>query len=141
MFNLYYCAYLLMRILIYYYVNPNGYPAHERGLLNPFIILIGIALTDQLEPLSGNLCVWPGSHLVIEDKIRALRGLTDPVAFEEDKQRLKGLLKGILNEVCLEEAPKEILLKSGDAIVMQHKVAHLGGSNDTTSTTITTSTT
>eukprot|EP00435_Cladocopium_sp_Y103_P041063 s430_g11.t1 len=50
---------------------------------HPFSLLVGVALTDTLDDvLSGNLCVWPGSHVHLrrEPALGCPAGICDPSA-------------------------------------------------------------
>ena len=42
----------------------------EEGRMHAFSLLIGVALNDQENDFSGNLCLHPGSHYALRDYLR-----------------------------------------------------------------------
>ena len=49
------------------YTPTNGVP---KGTLGSFTALVGVFLTPVSRPYAGNFCVWPGSHLKMQDYFR-----------------------------------------------------------------------
>lgn len=99
-----------------------------QGKHSPFALLIGVALSDQLQEYSGNLCVFPGSHHTLQSFVQAFvengfqttgqaQGGEGPQHFEAWHD------KPILPE------PTQLLLKAGDVVLCHQKLAHRGGPN------------
>ncbi|CAM9372159.1 unnamed protein product, partial [Ectocarpus fasciculatus] len=93
----------------------------DKGDYAPFTILIGVALSDQMLPYSGNLCVFPGSHYSLQDFVRQFVARSQPSDDTRDPTML-------LNRPVLEE-PVQILAKTGDVVILHQKLAHRGGPN------------
>ena len=87
---------------------------------SPFSLLVGVALSDQSKPGSGNLVVYPGSHLhVIRDyKKRADTGIPLPSAGQEDDTAKPHFFNA-----------EELLLRPGDVVFAHQKLAHRAGTN------------
>eukprot|EP00956_Cyclotella_meneghiniana_P006196 scaffold8100_cov66-Cyclotella_meneghiniana.AAC.5 len=74
-------------------------------------LLVGITLSDALEPYSGNLCVYPGSH----------------------RKTLPWVKKQKDTEIMIQKPDladgKPILAKAGDVVLAHQKTAHKGMGN------------
>ena len=91
----------------------NGLPA---GKVFPFSLLVGIYLSDLMEPDSGNFVVWPGSHRAIESHARARpEGWFDADGFGPLPEGLPPLELG---------EPVQVLLGAGDVVVAHYQLAH-----------------
>jgi len=88
----------------------NGVP---EGTVQTFTMLVGVALSDQTEPGSGNLVVWPGSHLLYAEYFARHGG--------------QCLLKG-LPDLALPD-PQPVLVRAGDLVLCHYQLAHAGGPN------------
>merc|ERR1712032_133911 len=85
--------------------------------LCPFSLLCGVALSDQMRPSSGNLNVFPGSHLNPQLHRYYLSTINDEVAGESDDK------KPDLGEAV------QVLLKPGDVVIAHQLLAHRIGEN------------
>ena len=101
---------------------------HVDGMLNfrkhsPFSVLVGISLSDWIEPNNGNFCVWPRSHSKILPVLREVVENPKQMDFSEEvlkklKDRLPSLGDGV-----------QICAAAGDAVIVHHKLAHGAASN------------
>lgn len=107
----------------------------DKGDHSPFTLLVGVALSDQLEPFVGNLCVWPGSHHIIQSTIRRL--LAEDVPFGVRSLGTVGAGGGplmnpvasmTLHELSLGE-PVQLRMRVGDVVILHQKLAHRGAPN------------
>jgi len=85
----------------------------NKGDISPFTLLVGIALSDQMEPFAGNLCVFPGSHYSLQPYIRQFAASREP----------QTVARPNLGE------PTQLLLQPGDVVLLHQKLAHRGGPN------------
>lgn len=95
----------------------------DKGDYAPFTLLIGIALSDQLETFSGNVCVFPGSHHILQDFVRSYvtkMALDGGVGFNT--------AHFLQNKPMLKE-PLQVLVNVGDVVLLHQKLAHRGGPN------------
>lgn len=83
----------------------NKVPA---GTLQSFSMLIGVMMSDMLEPQCGNFTVWPGSHLL---NARALK-----------RDGPRSLLDHMPNVTL--GAPLQITGRSGDVVLCHYLVSH-----------------
>eukprot|EP01064_Diplonema_japonicum_P024222 TRINITY_DN3473_c0_g1_i2.p1 TRINITY_DN3473_c0_g1~~TRINITY_DN3473_c0_g1_i2.p1 ORF type:complete len:489 (+),score=39.52 TRINITY_DN3473_c0_g1_i2:62-1468(+) len=86
----------------------------DKGKHSAFTLLVGIALTDCVEPNNGNLIVYPGSHHVL------LPLLKDSVAAGNLSLRHP---RPVLSN------PHHVCCTAGDVVFVHHKLAHAGGPN------------
>jgi len=84
-----------------------------KGLHSPFTVLVGVCLSDQPQPLCGNLAVHPGAHWRLQSQVRDLLGRQD-----DDLARKPDL-----------GPPTTLLLRKGDVVLCHQKLPHLGQSN------------
>jgi hypothetical protein len=104
--------------------------AMDIGQLCPFSVLIGVALSDQMQDACGNLAVHPGSHyslMPFMKKFAETRGLdiADPQVAQARRQKAIALLQ---NKPVLDE-PVQVKLAKGDVVIALFKLAHLGTPN------------
>lgn len=92
------------------YTPTNGVPA---GRIHSFTMLVGIALSDVTGPWSGNLTVWPGTHLLYEEYFRT--------------QGPESLLQG-MPPIRLPD-PVQLTARAGDAFLVHYQVAHTAAPN------------
>lgn len=86
---------------------------------SPFSILLGVALSDQSQPNSGNLVAFQGSHHVLHPLLRReVEAGTWNWRNGEGDDTKPALAGG-----------QQILLKPGDAVLVHQKVAHRVGIN------------
>jgi hypothetical protein len=89
-------------------------PAEPDGRPGTFTLLVGVLLTDQIGPNSGNLWVWPGSHLVVAAYLREHR----PEAIFD------------LAEPSLPLGqPEQITGRAGDLLLAHYLLGHNTGGN------------
>jgi hypothetical protein len=97
----------------------GGRKWHVDGLDNGFSILVGIALNDQINEFSGNLCLHPGTHFTLLPYLRAcFHQMNTP-----DQTAKKEIPRPDLGE------PIQVMVNAGDVIFALHKLAHFGGPN------------
>ena len=96
---------------------------------HPFSLLVGVALTDTMdEVLSGNLCVWPGSHLHLrrEPALRICDPDADPLSILEMGAPLSGY-EGLHCQGGAAAAPGNpvaLKLSAGDCVLLHPHMAH-----------------
>lgn len=93
---------------------------HTEDPPGSFTILAGILLTDQSESQSGNLWVWPGSHLAHAEmfKIRGARALLSTQGHST-----------MLDPPIELSAPMEIRGGRGDVLLAHYLLGHNKGGN------------
>ena len=95
-----------------------------KGRLTPFSLLVGVALSDQLESGTGNLWAIRGSHTV-NGKIVSEIGqkmMSEGVGYEHSMWNARRP-----NFEHIEPTP--VLLKKGDIVIIHSKTAHAIGIN------------
>jgi hypothetical protein len=92
------------------YSPRNGVP---KGSVLSFTILVGVMLSDVPQPDCGNLVVWPGTHLTLEEHFR--------------RRGPRSLLEG-MPEVPMPE-PRALTGRAGDLVLCHYQLAHGGGAN------------
>jgi hypothetical protein len=92
------------------YSPTNGVP---EGTIRNFTLLVGVSLSDVLQPYSGNFTVWPGTHYLYQDYFR--------------EHGPKSLLNG-MPPIEMPE-PEQILARAGDVVFCHYQVAHTAGPN------------
>eukprot|EP01035_Chromulina_nebulosa_P022367 gene22367-28961_t len=100
----------------------------EKGKHSAFTILIGVALSDQLYPFCGNLCVHPGSHYTLQSLVKEFAFSTMGLIDDDKDISIDSPLINHKSKPDLGE-PVQILLHTGDVVFVHHKVAHLGSTN------------
>lgn len=85
-----------------------------------FTMLAGIPLTDQRSPSSGNLWVWPGSHLVHEALFRERGPLVLQATYGHST---------LLEQPVSLDPPVELLLGRGDLLLSHYLLGHNKGGN------------
>lgn len=99
----------------------NGYEWHCDGMQrdehSPFTLLLGVALTDQTEPGSGQLIVFPGSHTKVFQSYKERVKTHGGTLFETGRSPGKPqFFNGI-----------DVNLRAGDAVLAHQKTAHAIG--------------
>jgi hypothetical protein len=94
-------------------------PDHEAP--DSFTLLVGILLTDQTDDRSGNLWVWPGSHLEHERlfRERGTRVLLDAYGHST-----------LLNPPFTLGPPKPVRGRRGDVVLSHFLLGHNKGAHD-----------
>ena len=87
---------------------------------SPFSLLVGVTLSDVLQPNHGNFCVFPGSHhtllpLLKEQVVKGSSLFSNESQSSDEKPAFHN---GI--QLCAE---------AGDACFVHQKTAHRGGPN------------
>jgi hypothetical protein len=83
----------------------NGVPP---GTLHHFTALLGVFLSDVAGPCAGNLVVWPGSHILLEQHFR-LHG--------------SGAVAGGFPSLVL-PPPRPLVARAGDIVLAHYALAH-----------------
>ena len=98
----------------------------DKSQYSPFSLLIGVALNDQLDDFSGNLCLHPGSHHTLQSFVKRYAEACDA----RDKLSEGFNPPGPVNipRPDLGE-PEQVKMTSGSVVFVLHKTAHLGGPN------------
>lgn len=97
----------------------------DKGTHSTFDLLVGVCLSDQSVPFSGNLILHPGSHHTIHNRIK-LSGLPcwpEPSEAISVGMQLRELMKVDLGE------PVQMLLNPGDCVIVHQKTGHAGSVN------------
>lgn len=89
-------------------------PPEPGGRPGTFTMLAGLMLSDQREPDMGNLWVWPGSHRVIAEYLRA----EGPEA-----------ILGIPHPPFAFAPPEQIVGRAGDLLLAHYLLGHNMGGN------------
>jgi hypothetical protein len=86
-----------------------------------FALLVGIALSDQSLPNSGNLIAFKGSHQILQPMVRE----------ESQAPGSHAFLSGTAKQDAQPELRngEQMLLNVGDAVLLHQKTAHRGGLN------------
>lgn len=107
-----------------------------QGRLTDFSLLCGIALTDQRGPASGCLIVWPGTHHIMGEHIKAHFAEHDAykraslVYDEKALERMDMEFLDMIKEGPMKgRKPVPVLLEEGDVVLAHHKLAHCVGPN------------
>ncbi|DBA03456.1 TPA: hypothetical protein N0F65_002864 [Lagenidium giganteum] len=96
----------------------------RQGKLHPFTLLLGVALSEVREPLSGNFTVFPGSHQSLAKMLRPdgkLAGCDDE-CYRADSVWGDGTLPDL-------GIPVQLLASRGDIVLAHPNLAHRGGLN------------
>ena len=113
--------------------NLSGRRWHIDGLAqgkhSPFSLLIGVALSDQLEEYSGNLCVFPGSHHSLQPFLKEFVSKGYLTHLEREGQVMGPNIIEEYPEKPLLDSPTQLLLGKGDVVIAHQKLAHRGGPN------------
>lgn len=80
------------------------------GTLASFSALVGVFLTDVVQPNAGNFAVWPGSHLKMQDYFRE-HG-TDIIT---QQNKIPPIERG---------EPIQLEVKAGDAVIAHYQLLH-----------------
>ncbi len=85
----------------------NGVP---KGTLGSFTALVGVFLTPVRRPFAGNFCVWPGSHLKMQDYFQ--QHGTDELMNEGRTPQLDY------------GEPLQLEVEAGDAVIAHYQLLH-----------------
>lgn len=110
-----------------------------QGRHSPFSLLVGVALSDQMDTYSGNLCVFPGAHHQILPFLRefvASGYLPAPDSASSGRRFQQGP-PGVVGPAAFEAfagkpdlgEPVQLLLRAGDVVLLHQKLPHRGGPN------------
>ena len=97
-----------------YHTPHNGVP--DDGVVRNFTLLLGVMLSDVLEPFSGNFTVWPGTHHRMQRYFR-----------DHGVNSLQGGDVGGLGLRLPKPAP--VLGHAGDIVLAHYQVAHTASPN------------
>ncbi|KAL6065517.1 Phytanoyl-CoA dioxygenase [Balamuthia mandrillaris] len=97
---------------------PNEAIGEAPGVVKNFTCLLGVLLSDVSEDLCGNLCVYPGSHKVLESYFNAYGG---PSVVFKDNEHMKKAQEEIQPNLS---KPVQIKGKAGDIILCHYQLAH-----------------
>ena len=103
---------------------------HRQGHTHNFSLLVGVALSDITTEYAGNLCVWPGSHLMIHPCKVGDKGAIDmdrlaqaaSVEIQQEAESRDPILPDL-------GPPLQLTHRTGDIVVLHPDLAHAGGSN------------
>lgn len=98
----------------------------SNGDHSPYNVLIGVALTDINDVDQGNICVHPGSHLLLLEQYKDKATLKSSI-FSDDPYRVQ---KPNLGE------PVQVKMKAGDIFLCTQRLARLQSTNTSGSPTI-----
>ena len=96
----------------------------EQNTHSEFTVLVGVSLTDSMEPEQGNFLCWPGSHKKVlpELKKRWAKGNNSQV-YPDGKDGWG------TTAVVGDEKGLQVLQSAGDVCIAHHKLCHAGGPN------------
>ena len=100
--------------------GPHIDGAHDPRRFHPFTMLVGIFLGDETVVDTGNLWVWPGSHLD-HGRLFAQRGV--------DALRSTGGHSTLLNPPLALQPPVPVLGRRGDVLLAHYLLGHNTGGN------------
>lgn len=88
---------------------------HGSGVPSIFSLLVGVLLTDQEHADGGNLCVWPGSHLLAAEflRVHGPNALTTAQRFP-----------AVRLDDC---SPAQVRGSAGDVVVASYLLGHAAG--------------
>jgi len=93
----------------------------NKGEHSPYTLLVGIALSDFDEIDEGNVCIYPGSHLSLQqDFINEIKFKRDIYSNSSPNPLKKDLGR-----------PHQINLVTGDVVIMTQKLAYTIADNNT----------
>ena len=95
------------------------------GEIHNFDCLVGVLLEDVVERTSGELCVYPGSHLALAEHFRATNLL--PRLYSEGNAALP--TGPATDRVLQYTAPHHCLGKAGDVYLLNYTTAHFVNAN------------
>lgn len=93
----------------------DGAPAEPDGRPGTFTMLVGVLMSDQEEKDSGNLWVWPGTHLLHAEYFRE----KGPDAF----------FKAAGYPPIQQPEPEQVLGRAGDVVLAHYLLGHNIGGN------------
>ena len=89
------------------------------GKHSPFTLLVGVCLSDCVNPGSGNFAVHPGAHWTLQEAVRA-QVANGGEAFSSE---------GINEQKPDLGPPVQLMMQAGDCVVAHQKLPHLGMPN------------
>jgi hypothetical protein len=123
----------------------------RQGKYHGFSLLVGICLSDCVDDFSGNLLLWPGSHVPIHKSIIGQHGgldldllarLVNDEVSEEVNEKFSSATEtteAVVTERILHEnaptnlpslgEPLQMHFKAGDVVLVHPDTAHCGGPN------------
>lgn len=98
------------------YAKRHGVFSPERGKTKVrYTMALGVMLSDAPRPGMGNLCVYPGAHRLLAERIKA--------------EGLKPLPGGLEKALAL-PAPVQVTGRAGDVVVFNYQLPHDKERND-----------
>jgi hypothetical protein len=102
----------------------------DKGDHSPFTLLVGVALSNQLEPFMGNLCVFPGTHYEVFKLCNdALAASMTNTHTNQNSTQEGNVFSALCNAKPNLNEPLQLLLRTGDVVLCHQKLAHRGGPN------------
>jgi hypothetical protein len=113
---------------------PSPLKPEQRGVEN-FTLLVGVMLSDAEDDLMGNMTVFPGGHLVVQNAIREVGGAEQLFMLDGAEERTAGASAGDgfqaasvrrLRDVTrdLLAPPVQLKLRRGDVLLMHYELPH-----------------
>eukprot|EP00051_Salpingoeca_urceolata_P005128 m.70558 g.70558 ORF g.70558 m.70558 type:complete len:482 (-) comp14075_c0_seq3:218-1663(-) len=112
----------------------DGWPGlfNQTGKVENFTMLVGILLSDAVDPLSGNLTVYPGSHLHIEKVLRDAGGpeavfapVTTPGGGGGSGDPQAESVRLLRERVApMMGRPVQVSARAGDVVLAHYQLAH-----------------
>ena len=110
------------------YWHIDGIPGESNGLsygkIHNFDCLCGVLLSDVQEPMSGELCVYPGSHVELAEYFSNNTHVLETLCVEG-----KGLPSGPETDALFKRRAVHCLGKQGDVFLVNYMTAHFVAPN------------
>lgn len=116
----------------------DGLATAHNGLkgddVHSFTALVGVALTDQADEFTGNLTVWPGSHVRCCAAFGRQWKEQEVLGVPEEHRKLgpghgAGWTEGMFPDAISGIEPRQLRLRAGDAIVAHYQLVHAVAAN------------
>jgi hypothetical protein len=105
--------------------EPHFLPWHLDNIVSDgikgFSAVVGVFLSDALEPNSGNFTVFPGGHRLLEQEFRS-KSHSSKVLFRDEHGR-------IVTPPQMDIPERQLLVHDGDIVVAHHQLPHRAAPN------------
>lgn len=101
---------------------PATGPNDDHHFVRNYSLMVAVYLNDCLEENSGNITLWPGSHLGIQGMLRARGGTV--AALKAGK-----IDRPVIHNNQLESVPQQMTARAGDVLLCHYQVAHTHAPN------------